>query len=211
MIDFLAPLFGRRVVFLQDFDGKVAKRWAKPTPFGLVCNRFALSGDHDTECLLLPNGAVRGPSWVDRWAFPTPTEAADRSSDDEVTLLRQMLGECYVLAGADTNGDDPARHYRSAVEAVRELREDYDQALTELPQEGYTLRLRLALEHIARVGKGSKSPSKRLTWIIDRAISAIDDDHSWKSTRKPKNYHDALELSHARQHTPSRPHPAAPE
>lgn len=77
MIDFLAPMFGRRVVYLQDFDGEVSKRWAKPTPFGLVCNRIGLFGGRDTECLLLADGTVKGPSWVDRWAFHTPQEVPD--------------------------------------------------------------------------------------------------------------------------------------
>lgn len=75
MFDFIASLLGRRVVFLQDYDGHVVKRWAKPTPFGLVCNRFAFCGDDDTRCLLLPDGSIRGPSWVDRWASNNAPEA----------------------------------------------------------------------------------------------------------------------------------------
>ena len=63
MFDWIAKLLGREVVWLQDFDGEVNKRWAKPTPFGLVCWRmYPVS-----KALLLPNGEVKGPSYVASW------------------------------------------------------------------------------------------------------------------------------------------------
>lgn len=81
MLDFLAPLFRRRVVFLLDDDGKVTKRWAKKTPFGLTCNRYVFPGIG--PCLLLPDGSVQGPIYVARWAeanIPAPPEEV---SDEE--------------------------------------------------------------------------------------------------------------------------------
>ena len=46
---------------------------------------------------------------------------------------RRMLGECYVLSGADTDGNPPesVHVWPGAVEAVRELREDYDEVCEE--------------------------------------------------------------------------------
>lgn len=41
---------------------------------------------------------------------------------------RRMLGECYVLSGADTDGDDWSHLWRHAVRAVAEMRADYDEA-----------------------------------------------------------------------------------
>lgn len=65
MFDWLAPLFGRKVVYLLDFDGEVTKRWARETPFGLVCWRM-WSVKH---VLLLPDGSVKGASYVKRWSY----------------------------------------------------------------------------------------------------------------------------------------------
>ena len=41
---------------------------------------------------------------------------------------RKMLGECFVLSGADTDGDGWEYNWPHAVEAVRELRKDYDES-----------------------------------------------------------------------------------
>ena len=40
---------------------------------------------------------------------------------------RQMLGECYVLSGADTDGDGWEHTWRGAVREVRTLRDQYDE------------------------------------------------------------------------------------
>lgn len=40
---------------------------------------------------------------------------------------RRMLGECYVLSGADTDGNDWPHLWPHAVRAVAELRADYDE------------------------------------------------------------------------------------
>lgn len=72
MRDLLARLLGRVPVYLLDHDGEVTYRWAKQTPFGLVCCRMAWG----RLCLLLPNGVVNGPTYVARWTHadkePTP-------------------------------------------------------------------------------------------------------------------------------------------
>lgn len=65
MEKWIASLFGRRVVWLRDFDGELSKHWAKVTPFGLSCRRYLVLAE--THCLLLPDGSVRGPSFVDEW------------------------------------------------------------------------------------------------------------------------------------------------
>lgn len=63
MFDWIAPLIGRKVVWLLDHDGEVTKRWAHKTPFGFVCYRHAFG----PKCLLVPGGEVRGPLYVVRW------------------------------------------------------------------------------------------------------------------------------------------------
>lgn len=66
MIEYLiAVLFGRKRVWLLDFDGGVTPRWAKWTPHGFVCRRYLLLSH--TKCLLLPGGEVRGPTYVESW------------------------------------------------------------------------------------------------------------------------------------------------
>ena len=53
-------------------------------------------------------------------------EVARQERDD----ARRMLAECYVLSGADTDGNTPesgwVHLWRAAVEEVRQLRADYD-------------------------------------------------------------------------------------
>lgn len=67
MFDFTAGIFGHKVIYLLDHDGTVTKRWAKITPFGLTCKRFAWS---DLTLLLLPDGKIKGgPVYVSTWAY----------------------------------------------------------------------------------------------------------------------------------------------
>lgn len=50
----------------------------------------------------------------------------------ERDALRRSLARCYALAGSDPDTDDGATHlYGDAERAVRELREDYDEAVRE--------------------------------------------------------------------------------
>ena len=61
MEKWIAGLFGRRVVYLKHFDSEVEKKWAKPTPYGLVCKSIG------QDCLLMDDGTVDGPCWLDGW------------------------------------------------------------------------------------------------------------------------------------------------
>jgi len=54
---------------------------------------------------------------------------------ERVAELESMLGECYVLSVADTDGDPPERRWEDAVRAVGKLRRDYDDCLDKLPDE----------------------------------------------------------------------------
>jgi hypothetical protein len=65
MEKWIAGLFGRKVVYLRDFDGEVTKKWAKQTPFGLTCLRMALVPF--SRCLLLDGGKVIGCCYVHEW------------------------------------------------------------------------------------------------------------------------------------------------
>lgn len=65
MEKWIAGLFGRRVVYLRDFDGEITKKWAKPTPFGLTCQRMALVPR--SRCLLLEGCKVAGVNYVHEW------------------------------------------------------------------------------------------------------------------------------------------------
>lgn len=57
----------------------------------------------------------------------------------EVKRLRQGLWDAAALAGVDTDGDETPNHLaypdivKWALDAVRELREDYDDALKDAP------------------------------------------------------------------------------
>lgn len=59
--------------------------------------------------------------------------ARAKKAEAERDEARKMLGECYVLSGADTDGNKPGSgHLWSyAVQEVRQLREDYDEGLDE--------------------------------------------------------------------------------
>lgn len=65
MEKWIAGLFGRRVVYLRDFDGQITKKWAKATPFGLACRR--MMAVPDSVCLLIDEGKVIGPCYVKEW------------------------------------------------------------------------------------------------------------------------------------------------
>jgi hypothetical protein len=98
----------------EKLAGALAARWAG------VLSRLAAGpedyGPHDTEqvCAALERTLDRA-------------ERAERERDE----ARRMLGECYVLSGADTDGNPPEsiHVWPHAVQAVRELREDYDDEL----------------------------------------------------------------------------------
>jgi hypothetical protein len=73
MLDWLARVLGKEVVYLIDFDGVLSKRWAKKTPLGLMCWRCRFV----RQVLLLPGGKIKGDSYVTEWRY------ADGRKEDE--------------------------------------------------------------------------------------------------------------------------------
>ena len=73
-----------------------------------------------------------------RVALPEAQERFERA-EAEVKRLRQGLWDCAVAAGIDTDGNATPDHLaypdivKFALDAVCELRQDYDDALDELP------------------------------------------------------------------------------
>lgn len=50
-------------------------------------------------------------------------------------------------------------------------------------------RLRDALDHIARIGLGSRSMTVRTRWIVARAKSALNNDERWRLEKTPSGSH----------------------
>ena len=93
-------------------------------------------------------------------------EAGVRLRELFATLARQlaeakaMLGQCYVMAGADTDGDAPERHAMDALRAVTDLRRDYDAAGEECyGRNGWQTRAEQAESQLAE----AKAEIERLT------------------------------------------------
>ena len=61
VFDRLGMRLGYKIVYVMDFDGSVYKRWARPTPFGYTCKSLGIA------LLLLDDGTVVGPGWVESW------------------------------------------------------------------------------------------------------------------------------------------------
>lgn len=53
------------------------------------------------------------------------------TDQEKIIRLERDLAECYRLSGADPDGNEDWRLAPRAVEAVRELRKDYDDHLDE--------------------------------------------------------------------------------
>ena len=70
------------------------------------------------------------PTRLQRLGDPRPGEL--RSCHDEIADLKRQLAECFRLSGADPDGDEDWRLAPRAVEEVRRLRSDYDDALVEI-------------------------------------------------------------------------------
>lgn len=65
MFDFLAPLFGRVVVYVEDPIGRFRKLWAQPSPFG---NRLVARLDL-RPLILEPDGSVNRFGSAMRWMY----------------------------------------------------------------------------------------------------------------------------------------------
>lgn len=59
-----AKLTGRKLVYLQDFDGEITLATARVTPFGLVAKRMGPLDEK--QCICLSDGTCNHP-YVDRW------------------------------------------------------------------------------------------------------------------------------------------------
>ena len=67
-IDWFWKWMGYRKVWLEDFDGELNQRWATPTRLRgrgevLLAKRMVWGSD----VLLLPDGTVKGKTYVKRW------------------------------------------------------------------------------------------------------------------------------------------------
>jgi hypothetical protein len=67
----IAWLLGWQVVWLQDHDGAIHQRLARPTPYGLLAYRMSRVF-RIAPILLLPDGVTKGRCYVVSWK---PTEA----------------------------------------------------------------------------------------------------------------------------------------
>ena len=69
------------------------------------------------------------PMTTDRNAL---ADRLDQVRHDEIADLKRQLAECFRLSGADPDGNEDWRLAPRAVEEVRRLRSDYDDALVEI-------------------------------------------------------------------------------
>jgi hypothetical protein len=83
-------------------------------------------------------GKARSMSELRMHAVQAPVEAAHEIGRlrSEIERLKQGLWDCAVAAGIDTDGNKTPRHLKSdivefALNAVKDLRYDYDNALIE--------------------------------------------------------------------------------
>lgn len=63
----IAGILGMKVVYLLDHDGEVTCRLARLTPFGSTAWRMSRVF-RVGQVLLLPDGTVRGASYVTNWS-----------------------------------------------------------------------------------------------------------------------------------------------
>jgi hypothetical protein len=86
----------------------------------------------------LHTAAARMAAALDATDRPTEADllralsARLRIVEDERDHARRMLGECFVLSGADPDGDGWEHNWHRAVEEVRILREECDAMLAQL-------------------------------------------------------------------------------
>lgn len=73
--------------------------------------------------------AFRTLARVDKGHWVQPSK---RDMEEALRVCIWALAECYHESGADPDGDEDWRIALSAPNAVRELREDYDEACEEL-------------------------------------------------------------------------------
>jgi hypothetical protein len=93
----------------------------------------------------------------------TRAEAAERERDEAAA----MLAACYRMAGADCDGDEDWRIAPRALQAVTDLRRDYDEA----GDEAEALRRRVAeLEAVLRHIRNHSSVTSEQIAVIDALL-----------------------------------------
>lgn len=72
---FLAWLYGRRIVWLLDFEGKQHRTWLKQSPFGPYAPVYPM---HDIGHVTLNTDGTTGgySSYIIRWAYEGKTNDA---------------------------------------------------------------------------------------------------------------------------------------
>ena len=70
IFDWLWRLLGYRKVWLEDFDGELNQRWAKPARLRdmgevLLADRWGWL--MPSRVILLPDGSVKGKAYVKKW------------------------------------------------------------------------------------------------------------------------------------------------
>jgi len=77
----------------------------------------------------------------------------------EIARLRGELGECFRLAGGDTDGNPGPHHAHRAVEVVRDLRECYEERGDDLEK--------------------AEANARRYLWVCANATVSTDRWHYW--------------------------------
>jgi hypothetical protein len=105
--------------------------------------------------------------------------SAEAARDAEIAWLREQLGQCFRLSGADPDGNENSRLAPRAVDAVRQLRQDYDQTCDEaekLRQRVAELERLLDQTHVESQGFFERAESLRAE------CEALRADAEWKFT-----------------------------
>ena len=131
------------------------------------------------EPLAKGSGGIYGFARAAEMALSLLEESADaRQVPDGVwEALQRLIENAGTLGSASMEDAKLVSRYRDRLLAAAPK-----PAVNEPPADP----LRDALDHIARVARGSRTGTRRLQWIAQRAQSAIDGDHAWRDLPTPK-------------------------
>lgn len=113
-------------------------------------------------------GPVLPPLDLDCLAYSPATlrAYAEEYAEHVAGPLRDQLGQCFRLSGADPDGNESWRLAPRAVDAVRQLRADYDEAC----DEGEKLRERIAeLERLVELYRVQGAERDNRAWLAMQA------------------------------------------
>lgn len=171
----------------------VAEMREKATALAAACEEHKPAKNMGDLALLdvLPAVAETLIDWADRIeSAAAPVEV------DGLTPYARCVAAINSLddfARMDT-GVDPAGPRAAAFSALDELARQLAESESALAAATRRVaEVEVALDHIARVGMGSRNKTKRTQWIIARAISTLNGDENWRGQKTPHGYHDALE------------------